>query len=316
MNEQRHIIKRQILELKIQGREDAQRLQAELSRVYRQRIVPLIDRYCTELSAPDCVHRIELLEVDVGYVDPDQLESELVAKLSIALRQALAEQISEPERITGRQDQSPQATSQLELFAFFARTGSLPWWADASQPHLLDDCLQYLLRATPEPLCRLMRELGREGRPLQRIVYHYANGLLSSLFGLLASSLKISFIHESQDLIEVLEKIKRVAGRRPAQVRQSTWTNILHVASLKGKPYTSSGAFYREVLIRIAIELGMPYDSLMSDIHQVIREERVTFAADSRTHLRGCIGNPHAHIPQTPEVSPNIWGSYRQPEGR
>ncbi len=75
MSEQRHIIKRQILELKVQNSEEAQRLQAELSRVYRQRIVPLIDRYCTELSEPDRIHRIESLEVDVGYVDPDRLSS-------------------------------------------------------------------------------------------------------------------------------------------------------------------------------------------------------------------------------------------------
>jgi hypothetical protein len=115
--------------LKIQGTAEAQPLQAEVSRIYRQRIVPLIDKYCTELSQPDHIHRIELL------------------------------QISQQEQTAAHHGPSLKAMSQLELFAFFARTGSLPWWADTSQPRLLDACLQHLIQAAPEPLRLLMRNL-------------------------------------------------------------------------------------------------------------------------------------------------------------
>jgi len=285
MNEQRHIIKRQIIELEVQGEERAQQLQAQLSRIYRQRIVPLIDRYCTELSEPDRIHRIDLLEVDLGYVDPDQLEEELVAKLSVALRQALAGLISEQERSADRQSRSSKATSQLELFAFFARTGSLPWWVDASKPQLLDDCLKHLLRSAPEPLRRLARELFREQRPLQRIVYHYADELLSSLSGLLVPSLKRSLARHPQELLEVLQKTRGAAGSRPAHLRQSVWSNILHVASLEGEQFTAPGPFFREVLIRVATELGMPFDSLMSNIHQVLQEGRESIHTELKDTL-------------------------------
>lgn len=62
MSTQRHIIKRQVLELTLDKTRDAWPLQQELSRIYRQRLVPLIERYCDELSAPDRLHRIDLLE--------------------------------------------------------------------------------------------------------------------------------------------------------------------------------------------------------------------------------------------------------------
>jgi hypothetical protein len=46
----------------------ARRLQAEMRRIYRQRIVPRIERYGTQASAPDRMHRIAALAVDLGGV--------------------------------------------------------------------------------------------------------------------------------------------------------------------------------------------------------------------------------------------------------
>src|SRR5437899_1863875 len=98
MSEQKHIIKRQIIELTVQGDAEAQRLQAEVSRIYRQRLVPLIDACCTEASHPNQIHRVDRLEIDLGSIDPQRLEEELVAKLMPALRRALGEQIDAQKR--------------------------------------------------------------------------------------------------------------------------------------------------------------------------------------------------------------------------
>ncbi len=285
MSEQKHIIKRQIIELKIQGAAEAQPLQAEVSRIYRQRIVPLIDKYCTELSQPDHIHRIELLEVDLGYLDPQHFEEQLVAKLSPALHQALAEQIGQQEQTAARQGPDLKAMSQLELFAFFARTGSLPWWADTAQPRLLDECLQHLLHAAPEPLRRLMQNLIREQRPLRRLVYHYADELLARLSGVLAPSLQRSLVRDPQELILVLQKTRAMADKPAAQLRQSAWTNILYVAGLEGGQHRMPEPFYRAVFIRVAAELGMSYDSLIADLHQVLQAGQERLHAELKTIL-------------------------------
>jgi hypothetical protein len=277
MSEQKHIIKRQIIELTVPGAAEAQRLQDEVSRIYRQRIVPLIDQYCTELSEPDRLHRIESLVLDVGALDIQRLEADLVAKVSAALYPALADRIGEQERGAGRPDQDSKAMSQLEMFALFARTGSLPWWADASQPRLLEDGLQYLLQHTPEPLRRLMRELAREGRPLQRIVEHIPDALLAALARILAPAVQVSLAHEYPALIELLQTTQASAGRTQAQLRRSAWRNILHVAGLAGSQYSAAGPFYQAVLRRVAAELGTTYGSLLAGIQQIAEahQERI-----------------------------------------
>ena len=59
-----HIIKRQRIELTLANPASAPEIQDEISRIYRKRIVPLIDQYCSELSSPDRIHRIDSLECE------------------------------------------------------------------------------------------------------------------------------------------------------------------------------------------------------------------------------------------------------------
>src|SRR4051812_22765666 len=140
MSEQKHIIKRQIIELTVPNAAAAPAMQDAISRVYRQRIVPLIDQCCTELGAPDRLYRIDSLELDLGTLDAEDLEEQFVAQVRTTLRKKLTAQISRQEEATSS-GHSPKTHSALELFALFARTGSLPWWADHHQPNLLAENL-------------------------------------------------------------------------------------------------------------------------------------------------------------------------------
>ncbi|MFC1603746.1 contractile injection system tape measure protein [Planctomycetota bacterium] len=271
MSEQRHIIKRQIIELQVQDQAKAKPLQAEAGRVYRQRVVPLLDKYCTELSEPDHIHRIESLAVDLGTIDPQHFEAELVAKLSTTMRESLTKQISEQERGAGRRDQSLTTTSQLELLDFFARTGSLPWWADVLQPRLLNDILQSLIRDAPAPLSCLMRDLAREPRPLKRLVVHYDEEVLLELCRLLAPYLKASLDQFPRELTTLLQKSRPVTGRTQVQFRHIVWLGILRTAGLDGWQHREPSAFWREVLLQIALTLGVTYASVVSGIHRRIQ---------------------------------------------
>ena len=96
MNPQRHVILRQTLELTIASQEGAWPLQQEASQIMR-RAEALIERCCDELSASDRLHRIDRLELDLGHLDPQRLEEELLAKFGESLRRGLAEQIGRQE---------------------------------------------------------------------------------------------------------------------------------------------------------------------------------------------------------------------------
>ena len=261
---------RQVLEVQVQDAEQAPRLQAELSRVYHQRIVPLIDRCCTELSGPDRVYRIDSLQLDLGTIDPGDIEEDMVTRLEEVLPDALAERVRSQERDGGRSEQDAREMSRLELFALFARTGALPWWADASQPNLLDDVVRGLIRDAPVPLSRMMRELAREPRILKRVVLHHSRDTLSALCRLLAPHPGISLDRFPSELVAVLHE-SEVSGRARDQLGDIVWLGILRTAASGAGQDREPSAFWKEALLQIGLESGATYTSLVSGLRRRIQ---------------------------------------------
>jgi len=286
MSTQRHIIKRQVIELKVQGAASTARtqpLQDEISRIHRQRLIPLIDKSLTEMSDPDKLYRIESLELDIGAIDPQHLEEDLVEKVRNALRRELASQIGIQKRGTGATRQSPRTNSHLELFEFFARTGNLPWWAEASNPQLLAENVKYLLRDSPQALRPLVQELVRKPFARQRMVNQYTDEQLLELIGLLVPAYKLSSISTYQALIRILQKTKAASGRQTFQLRRILWNNLLLVASLGGQEYTSLQDFYQAALKRVAIELGIISKTFIVEMQQVLTDDKSILETATQT---------------------------------
>lgn len=254
MSAQRHAIKRQVVELTIRGPARAQPVQDELSRIYRQRILPLIERRCNELSDPDQLYRIDSLDLDIGVIDLAHLEEDLTSKVDAALSRELARHIRMQQQATSQRGVGPRAQSQLELFAFFVGTGRLPWWADATRPGLLADNLEQLLRESPDALAHLIRELAHEPEPRLRMTRQYTDEQLLALCSLLMPAHRSVF---ARDFHELLAGLQSVAGTgHAARTRQSLWDNILIIASAGGFLDAAPEALYHAILQRMAIALN------------------------------------------------------------
>ncbi|NEO96598.1 MAG: hypothetical protein F6K56_43415, partial [Moorea sp. SIO3G5] len=94
MNQQRHIIKKQIIELNLSSQQSAFELQNQVSIIYRHKVLPLIDNLFNQFSDSDTIHRINTLEINLGNIDINNLEQELIDKIIAQIQQQLEEQIS------------------------------------------------------------------------------------------------------------------------------------------------------------------------------------------------------------------------------
>ncbi|MGK3963617.1 contractile injection system tape measure protein [Sorangium sp. So ce118] len=267
MTAPRHQIRRQILEVTVQDHEAAWRLQTELGRIHAQRLEALIDRCCTELGAPDRLQRIALVEVDLGRLDPDHLERDLVDKLGPLLQEALAARIREEDEKSALRGSDPEVISRLELVAFFARTGALPWWADTTRPRLLDETLGLLLQRAARPLAALIRALEREPGALTRIVRHGHDARLWALFDALVASSQAELSSMPVELGALLRAHRAVAGATPVGFRAWVWTGALRTACVEESPSDGRVGFWRDALARIALEAGVTLKSLLAGLH-------------------------------------------------
>nr|VFK10849.1 MAG: hypothetical protein BECKLPF1236A_GA0070988_1004417 [Candidatus Kentron sp. LPFa]VFK35471.1 MAG: hypothetical protein BECKLPF1236C_GA0070990_103792 [Candidatus Kentron sp. LPFa] len=306
MDTQRHIIKRQVLELRVAGKQDTQRLSTEFARVYRQRIVPLIDQYCTKLGDPNGIHRIESLEIDLGSVDPARFEADVLEKISVCLEPLLASRIEGDERQRrgcggsfswpvqngqgrrAREQENPYGlhggrpprpvpwNSSISLLAQAACPG---WWADSNQPDILVETLERLLRETPDRLRALLRRLARMDRPLQRIVNHYGDDQLSALFDLLAPQFARALPGLSWKLPRQIVDLLQGRGRNDQsrrRVRSRVWYQTLRFAGLSGSEHLEPAVFSRDLLLQVATGSWGDTAALVSDMHRAVQSGDVS----------------------------------------
>jgi hypothetical protein len=146
-----HRINRTEVELRCGDVALARALSDRVGRMHRTRIVPVLDRVCSELSASAALVRIDRLDLDLGALAVDDLEDAFIARLESALRAALGEVLR--RRASG--DRS--ARDSLELIETFALTGGLPWWAPLDR----DVVAHHLARASAETGAELVALVGR-----------------------------------------------------------------------------------------------------------------------------------------------------------
>ena len=248
-----------MLELQAPDEDSARRIQPELSRIQRQQLESIIEQCCSELSAPDRIHRIDLLEVDLGALNLGRLERELPDKLKSELRRALARQIEKQDSEASRRGHDPAVTSHLELLAFFAATGTLPWWADFSNPRLIPEALDALLEHAPERLAEVMRSIVREPQQLARIVLHCDDKTLSGLlrFLLSASPSLVAVLQQQTDAI--LSTWPNLPGTNITRIRNLFWLAVIRQA---GDSATSPASFWQQVFAEIETRSNEVYVSL------------------------------------------------------
>lgn len=231
MTSQTHRIARQVIELTLPGQPSCSgqnnALAQEVSRIYHQRIVPLIEQTCNELAGPDQVLRFDTLELDLGMVEAEELESQLVSRVAASLRQQLrtaSEQVAGPSRESVRQQ------SALELFATYVGSGSVPWWAERHNPALLGANLQQLLRDSPAALKSALPELVADPLACQRMAGQFSDAQLAQLCAL---CLPAAGKHLGPRMRTLLASLQRCASGRiwpPARLRLRSWCIALQLA--------------------------------------------------------------------------------------
>ena len=205
-----HRIRRVALEFQFPKSIHQSDFQKRLSKLFWQKIKPIIDEVCDELSPPGQINRIKKIELDLGRIPLDKLEDINQARLKELLREKLKEQIrpfisqplleeTQPELQPAFQStahsESPRTTiverrvaapiipgrNSLETINHFMETGVLPWWEDLSQYQSLDDCFTNAVTSNQYEAGRFFRNWLKYPGLIKRLVSQFRNESLIRL---------------------------------------------------------------------------------------------------------------------------------------
>lgn len=273
---QTHRIGRQVIELTLSGHLSGNALADEVSRIYRQRIVPLIEQTCNELAGPDRVLRFGTLELDLGMVQAEELEPQMVSRVAASLREQLQ---TASEQAQGQSRESVKQQSALELFSSFVTTGNLPWWAERHNPALLVTNLQQLLRDSPSALKSTLAGLVRDPLACQRLTGHYSDAQLAQLCALYFSGAGNAIGARMKTLLAALQRCASSRDWPPARLRQRSWGCALELAIGGVAASESLAQFMHAVLRRMAQELACDDSDLIPAVMQILRDGKLPNSA-------------------------------------
>ncbi len=157
MNEQKHIINRQVLELTIPERGVAQSVQNKTSEIIKYKLQPALDKLFSKLTTADEIVRIDKLVIDLGTVSINELEKVLVErslneisdKINRLKISGLTDKGIKPESgnladKNGKFTSTSKSKDFLERFVYFLQFGRFPWWhkSDKSSAKPVTDQLE------------------------------------------------------------------------------------------------------------------------------------------------------------------------------
>jgi Contractile injection system tape measure protein len=208
----RHVIKKQVLELKLATDKDMFRLQQKACQYYYSHIVPALEKILDGLTDADHVIQIDRLEVDLGIMEWEEHQQQMNAvdlfeKIEKETKNAV-QKILDQNYLNSRYGkrvvtmEKPFAFHACEQWLYYMRNGYLPWNVSEVEDAWRMNVLKAL--ATDYTLISEVRVMiEKDSNALQRLVHDHPIFFIVKLAEVLTAQ-------EQQSLPQLMRELEQV----------------------------------------------------------------------------------------------------------
>ena len=178
----RHIIRKQIIELELPAQQGALQLQRKVARLYKDEVKQQLEKVFDGLDLKGQTLRIPRLEIELGMIAPDQLERIFVEKCVQAIQQEVEKQAIQFTANLKNTGAAIPKTEDISIFFYFLKNGTLPWYASYASMAELEEKILNLLPANTNNCKTLFRDISQNNRrAITRLVYQFSENFLNRL---------------------------------------------------------------------------------------------------------------------------------------
>lgn len=274
MADQRHIINELNLELKVPSSSNVYSIQNRLNQAIRQELPGILNEYFEEISEQDILYRIDTLEIDIGKINPENLEKDFVNSIKNKIIEALTPLIRGQESYTTKSTDNQSGLvikSGKALLRQFLKTGSLPWWADNRDPLVLERNLEAFVRGTsPAQLAAWLKSVHNTPNATTRLIQNFGDQNLYFLIEKISgkptrNSIEIT-LKEFSANFEAFISLKG-KSLSPSRNRKMAWEYIFYSTG-QGKSF-SQQAFIEGFLLQLSAISGVTQKAILEDIKRL-----------------------------------------------
>ena len=219
MNENKHIINRNTLELTIENQSRGIEIQQKTANAVKNNLQPQFDRLFSNLVSENDHLTIDQLTIDLGTISEHKLEEELVSKslkqleekLSLLLHKHHSEGTLYEGEIEYRPVKSTYTSAivnKQEIIRSFFLTGQIPWYSsdkDLSATSLL--IKELTNKELPSGFLSFLFRLLKEGKVQLRIAYQLTDKQYSILVKKMVSTKKEQVVSHNQ-ILQFIQQIE------------------------------------------------------------------------------------------------------------
>lgn len=265
-----HIISKFRWDTSFDRKEKASELQERLSAWSRMNMQKEITDIFDKVCPPEQTWRIDLLELDLGVVDFNDLEFELALKLRRMLSELLVDLIIHSNK-TGRSNIEilNEDASHISILRIFLLEGIMPWNYKPAGGSL-NEMMMYQLQNNRPRLISMLRETGATHENVRkRIAWQISDVAIVKIIEGLEPNNHSQVIDFSTEMTRIQMK-ETVVQASTMDFKKNLWLWILNYLLTERGTIFSKVAFMRSSIRQMATYYNIAYDELFELIERAV----------------------------------------------
>ncbi|MCB0555671.1 MAG: hypothetical protein KDD02_19145, partial [Phaeodactylibacter sp.] len=202
----RHIIHRQLLDIRVGPGEAGHSLQEALSRMAWEKLQPALEQLFDQYAGPEELVRVDKLEVELGRLPREGLEESFLARVLEALEEQLRQKVQRAPAFGV--ERLPLRQSQFQHWLVYLASGVLPWEAARAPQAEWQQQVLEALASNSQAIDQLTALLRRNERALQRLVLQHDESFLLHILETLTARKGPEWAQLSLELSRLWEQAK------------------------------------------------------------------------------------------------------------
>ncbi|NOS94621.1 MAG: hypothetical protein HOP30_22140, partial [Cyclobacteriaceae bacterium] len=258
METHKHQIRTQCLELTFENESRVSQWQQRVIDICQRELQQAIETCLNDCCPHNKLIRFKKLEIDMGSIAMEDLQSEWPAKVKEALRQALEDALYQTAS-SGVEIKS-FAHTQLDSIAHYLQFGNLPW---NHQPSDVSNLIEHALKQEPLALATLMRTLGVSLSVRTRMVERLGHARLCQLVHLLESNHAKDMIAYHAYLLQLNRKEEMVEAQQNV-LEKTLWLFVFNYLLVERDSVFNAKSYARSILQQFAFHFNITYRHLVA----------------------------------------------------
>jgi len=248
----------------------------KFSSIANSQAIPTISNYFDAIIPKEVVIVIDHLDLNLGVIKYEDLETIFKDKLLAALKDTFSKYFNEAGNYLAQSNNlftvKNLPDNQLAFVKYYLIYGRAPWWAESSSINFSDSILQ-VINQSPSAFRKLLYEIGRSETVRKRLAYTLHESVVKKVIHILEPS-QAEYIFQYHTTVTKLNRVKQTVKGEEKDFKRSLWYVILTYIIYNRGGVFNRREFLKQNLYNVSTLYNLQFNDLISLLYKGLKENK------------------------------------------